>query len=261
MRRLLIAEDEEPLRRELTLTLPWEDWGFALVGAAEDGLQARAMLRERAPELVLCDIKMPGLDGVELLKQASATPELAATLFIFISGHAEFSYARDALRLGAVDYLIKPVDDEALREAISKARERLDERDAAAKSTLNARLGLDALGAAIADGRYDGHVEAACLYIAERLSTEITLESVGSKIGLSGDHLSKLLKKATGLSFADYLTAARMRRAVELLSDPSVRIGDVADLCGYADQRYFSTVFKKRLGESPSEFRRRRQGC
>lgn len=260
MRRLLIAEDEEPLRRELTLTVPWEDWGFAVVGAAEDGLQARAMLRERAPELVLCDIKMPGVEGVELLQETRATPELASTLFIFISGHAEFSYARDALRLGAVDYLVKPVDDEALRRAVAVALARLDERDAAASSSTNARLGLGALGAAAGDGRYDGQVQAACLDIADRLSTDITLDSVGSRLGLSGDHLSKLFKKATGLSFAEYLTAARMRRAVELLADPSVRIGDVADLCGYADQRYFSTVFKKRVGESPSEYRRRRQG-
>lgn len=260
MRRLLIAEDEELFRRELVHTIPWEDFGFALIGAAEDGLCALRLIRERSPELVLCDIRMPGLDGIELLKRvADDEPSVSPPLFIFLSGHADFSYAREALRYGAVDYLVKPVGDDELAAALGKARAALDSRELALGSELSALLPrLDAPGGPGARG--DGPVEAACGIIAERLASDLSLESVASSVGLSGDHLSRLFKRATGLSFAEYLAAARIRRAAELLADPTIRIGDVADLSGYADQRYFSTVFRRLVGLTPSEYRRRRLG-
>ena len=256
MRRLILAEDEELLRKELTHTVAWEDHGFILAGAAADGREALAIIKERSPDLVICDIRMPGIDGIELLRLLHSGQESERpALFIFISGHADFAYARDALRYGAIDYLVKPVGDDELASALAKARNALDDRDAALGTELAALLPGPAQ-----IGHSEGPVETACALIAERLACDLSLDSVAAEVGLSGDHLSRLLKKATGLSFADYLAMVRVRRAAELLADPSIRIGDVADLSGYLDQRYFSTVFRRHVGLSPSEYRRRRLG-
>jgi len=101
----------------------------------------------------------------------------------------------------------------------------------------------------------DAYVEAAVGEISGLYMTDLTAEAVAGRLGISRDHIARLFKRRTGLTFNEYLTRFRIRRAVELLRDPSVRIGEVADLCGYGDPRYFSALFRKLVGMTPSEFR------
>jgi two-component system response regulator YesN len=84
---------------------------------------------------------------------------------------------------------------------------------------------------------------------------DLSADGVAGRLGITGDHLSRLLKRATGLTFNEYLTRLRLKHAMELLGDNSVRIGEVADLSGYRDARYFSTLFRRIVGMTPSEFR------
>ena len=261
MRRLLIAEDEELFRRELETTMPWEEWGFVLVGAAEDGAQAWDLLRERKAEAVLTDIRMPVLDGIGLIRKASEElPPEARPLFVIVSGYADFRYAQDAVRLGAFDYLLKPVDDDALEDAMRRAAAELQEREH--RAGLYRSSDIDPVLAffrSYAPGRVrepsDAYVEAAVGEISDRYMIDLTAEIVAGRLGISGDHLARLFRRRTGYTFNEYLTRFRIRRAVELLRDPSARIGEVADLCGYADPRYFSALFRKLVGMTPSEFR------
>jgi len=261
MRRLLIAEDEELARRELETTVPWERWGYMLVGAAEDGAQAWDLIKERRAEVVVTDIRMPGLDGMALMRKAeSELAPSARPLFVIVSGHADFEYAREAVRLGAFDYLIKPVDDAELESAMRRAARRADEiehlagLEKAASTDLAYGLLRDLTRERASDAG-DEYVEAAIADLRERFVVDLSADSVAGRIGISGDHLSRLLKRSTGLTFNEYLTRLRMKRAMELLRDPSVRIGEVADLSGYKDARYFSTLFRRIVGMTPSEFR------
>jgi two-component system, response regulator YesN len=261
VRRLLIAEDEELARRELESTVPWEAWGFMLVGVAEDGSRAWDLIVERRAEVVITDIRMPGLDGLALIRKAEAELGPAERpLFIIISGHADFAYAREAVRLGAFDYLVKPIDDAELEAAMRRVAERYDERlhisrlERAAAEDRAVNLLHDLSPERISDAG-DAYVEAALADIQERFVFELSADSVAERIGISGDHLSRLLKRATGLTFIEYLTRLRMKRAMELLRDPGVRFGEVADLSGYRDARYFSTLFRRIVGMTPSEFR------
>lgn len=265
MRRLLIAEDEELARRELESTVPWEAWGYMLAGSAEDGTRAWELIVERRVELVVTDIRMPGLDGMALMRKAEAElPLHERPLFVIISGHADFEYAREALRLGAFAYLIKPLDDDELEDTMRRAlvkaneRERLLGLERAAASDRAIGL-LRELAPPRESDQGDAYVEAAIADLQERYAFDLSADSVAERLGISGDHLSRLLKKATGRTFNEYLTRLRMKRAMELLGDPSVRIGEVADLSGYRDARYFSTLFRKTVGMTPSEFRHGRR--
>ncbi len=261
MRRLLIAEDEELFRRELESTTPWEEWGYVLVGAAEDGEQAWKLIRERKAEAVLTDIRMPILDGLELLRKASKElPPADRPLFVLVSGYADFRYAQDALRLGAFDYLLKPVDDEVLEGTMRRAADELAERELRAGLYRSRDSDPDlAFFRSYVPGRVrepgDAYVEAAVEEITRRCAANLTAESVAGRLGISGDHLARLFKRRTGYTFSEYLTRFRIRRAVELLRDPSARISDVADLCGYGDSRYFSSLFRRLVGSTPTEFR------
>lgn len=261
MRRLIIAEDEELARRELEITIPWEKWGFILAGTAEDGMQAWELILERKADVVMTDIRMPCLDGIDLMRKADAELDaLSRPLFIIVSGHADFEYAQAAVRLGAFAYLIKPVDDIEMEDTIKRALARLEEREHLASleraATEDMAFGLlrDLTPAKESDAG-DTYVAAAISDMRERYLVDLTADSVAGRSGISGDHLSRLIKKATGLTFNEYLTRLRMKRAMELLRDPAVRIAEVADLSGYRDARYFSTLFRKTVGMTPSEFR------
>lgn len=264
MIRLLIAEDEELARHELEATVPWEDWGFILIGAAEDGIRALELMSERHAEIVLTDIRMPGMDGLVLMKSSMESTTVPKPLFVILSGHADFAYAREALRLGAFDYLVKPIDDVELEATMRRASDEIRSRSHTASLELVASD--DKAVGVVRDmmqdrpvGPGDAYIEAALSDVAARYMMDLSADSVAERLRISGDHLTRLFKRATGLTFNEYLTRFRMRRAMELLRDPSVRIGEVADLCGYRDARYFSTLFRQTVGLTPSEFRHGKQ--
>ena len=264
MRSLIVAEDEELFRRELATATPWDKYGFVLAGEAADGEEAWKLVLERRPDVLLADIRMPGLDGLSLLERImSRIPDGERPMTVFLTGHSEFEYARRALQLGAFDYLLKPLDDAELQEVMKRLEAALEERD---KSMLLAgAAGSDpalAFFSAYAPGperdSSDAYVERAVAEIADRYVTSLNAEEVAHRLGISDGHLARIFKAKTGLTFAEYLTRYRMMRAIELLKDPTVRIGEVADLVGYRDQRHFSVLFRRLVGLTPTQFRGRK---
>jgi two-component system response regulator YesN len=132
--RLLIADDEPVIIRGLRRLLPWGEMGFEIVGEAYDGLELRRMLDVARPDVILSDINMPGLTGIDILREINENGRNIKV--IFISAYQEFSYAQDAVKFGAIDYLLKPVDKERLQEVMRKIKrligdqsERVKERE------------------------------------------------------------------------------------------------------------------------------------
>ena len=119
MRKVLLADDENLILRGLRRLINWEALDIEVVGEALDGLQAEEMILSARPDLVITDIRMPGLTGLDLLARHKGGPD--APKFIFISSYEEFEYVRQALSGGAVEYLLKPVSAEALEKAVRKA--------------------------------------------------------------------------------------------------------------------------------------------
>jgi two-component system response regulator YesN len=261
---LVVAEDEELFRKELCGAQNWEDWGFLLSGAASDGREALELVRLRRPDALVTDIRMPGLDGLGLVEALrSEFPEDERPLVLIISGHSEFEYARRAVRLGAFDFLLKPLDDAELEAAMRRMSAALAARTRrrAVEGAPDAALAFFAEYAPEASrDPADAYVERAVTEIRDGYVTDLSVESVASRVGISGGHLARLFKTRTGRTFSEYLALYRMKRAAELLRDPTIRIGEVADLVGYADQRHFSTLFRRLVGTTPTEFREGRFG-
>ncbi len=264
MRPLIVAEDEELFRRELCVAVPWEDYGFMLAGAAEDGENALRLAREQRPAVVLTDVRMPGLDGLALVRALSEEFEAdERPLVVLVTGHADFDWAREAVRLGAFDYLLKPVDDAELAACMRRAAAALDERDrrtrlerAASGDPALALLAESAAPAPTGNPFADRVAER----VRDAYVRDLSLEEIATSLGVTGGHLARVFKKATGRTFADYLARYRVARSLELLRDPARRVGEVADLVGYADQRYFSELFRRLVGVTPSEWRQGRIG-
>ncbi|QJD81987.1 response regulator [Cohnella herbarum] len=128
MRQVIIVDDERWIRRGLIGAIPWDEMGLELVGEAGDGQDAYDMAIERKPDLLFLDMRMPGLDGKQLLGMLRR--DLPDLLTIVVSGYSDFEYTKEAIRFGAFDYLLKPVKKEELTSVLEKACFKLEERDA-----------------------------------------------------------------------------------------------------------------------------------
>lgn len=133
MIRVIVADDEYKVCQLICQLIRWEELGMELVGTASNGIEALQMIEVERPDLVLTDIRMPGYDGLELLKKARLyKPEIE---FIIISGYSHFEYARTAIQYGVSDYILKPINKEALNDTLSKVQQRYIQHKQQAESS------------------------------------------------------------------------------------------------------------------------------
>ncbi len=266
MTKVLVVEDESIVRRDIVLTTPWEELGCVCIGGAEDAKQALEIVKEQKPDIIITDIRMPGMTGLELIEiiaELYAMSEESRTCeCIVLSGYSDFEYARQAMRSGVMEYLVKPVDDEELSQAILRARKRIESQKTA--DTLTKKLSEENESMIMLFKEYNlgeqkganaRYVSQAIELITARYVGGITIEEAAEQLNISSSYLSRLFKQETGYTFVDYLTYYRIKIAVDLLKNPSVKVYEVADLVGYSDARYFSQIFRKITGVTPKEFR------
>ncbi len=397
MWKLLIADDEPKIRKGLRNSLNWAEIGVEIIGEAEDGEIALDIVRSNHPDIILLDICMPFINGLQLIEKVKQ--EYDECIMIVVTGHDEFSYAREALRLGVFDYVLKPVSKEQLHNVVLKAideissiknrnkyykwaqnqlsqnykvlkekfmnewlenhfssaeiKEQLeyykinftdktgmllvrpveknsvvemndwdnnlllfaiqnvieelvenmqpnivfrdnkdnivavtgipnisewfqlkDKLESCIEKYLDKSIrvyqkvsekGMDEIPAvydALIDevskeSSYTPMVIKAKQYIENNyFKEELSLEDVARDIKVSASYLSRVLKQETGTSFIDYLTQVRVKMAIQLMNDPSMKIYEIAERVGYNSQHYFSTAFKKVLGVSPVEYKK-----
>ena len=121
--KLLIVDDEMPIRKGLEHGIDWAAIGIDQVFSAENGLVALDLCHKHKPELVITDIRMPGINGLELSQQILRL--YSPVRIIILSGYSEFSYAQEALKIGVADYLLKPIDEEQLRTKVNLCRQEI----------------------------------------------------------------------------------------------------------------------------------------
>ena len=126
MYRLAVIDDEYATRQGLIHMLDWAQMDIEIIGEAEDGFAGQALVEAQKPDIIICDIRMPKLDGIAMVSQLR--PRFPDLQIIFLSGHSEKAYLRSAIRFGAVDYLDKPVMREELAAVLETAKQRLAER-------------------------------------------------------------------------------------------------------------------------------------
>lgn len=258
MIRIVVVEDEILVKKGLILTTDWQKYGCEVVGDASNGLEGIEKITKMKPDIVITDVRMPGLDGIEMigrLKSKGIKPE-----FIIISGYSEFEYARQAVKLGVKDFLVKPIEDEDLELALKNTCEAVRDKQRINKIQNKMNDISDSRMAffkeyLLDDKKDDDYVARAVKFINLNYQKDISVKSVADSLFISESYLSRLFKTEVGQTFGDYLTYYRIKKACELLKKPDVKIYEVANLIGYKDQRYFSNIFKKLVGVTPKEFR------
>ena len=242
MLKVLIVEDEEMIRKGIVLTVDWAALDCVVVGEAANGVQGLEAARRLEPSLIITDLKMPQMDGIEMLKALRA--EGCKAYVIILTAYDHFSYAQSALRLGAVDYLLKPFHDGDLENAITRLQQRMQPGGEQA-----APIG------ATRKGDKSKYVLEAMDYISKHYNDpDISVGSVAESLNISEGYLSHTFKKETDYTLLNYITRYRIHKAMELLKDCRVKVYEVAEQVGYRDIAYFSATFKKYTGISPSEY-------
>lgn len=216
-----------------------------MIGEANNGVTTLEEVEKKKPDVLFTDIRMPGLNGIELLEEIKK--KKLDTKVVLISGYAEFEYAQKALQLKAYDYLLKPIEQEQLNKVLERIKKDFmtDEnlegeiRESVSKEEVSPTIIHQIVGE-----------------IQDKYTENITLTDLAEKYGISISHLSSLIKNELKLPFSEYITARRMQKAKELLKDESLSIAQVAEQTGYNDYFYFTRVFKKSTGISPSKYRK-----
>lgn len=248
MLKVLVVEDEEMIRKGIVLAVDWAALDCVVVGEAANGLQALEAVERYAPSLIITDLKMPVMDGLEMLRQLRERGNNA--FVIILTAYDSFAYAQTALRLGAVDFLLKPFHDGELEQAVTRLKQRMD-RVGQGGEKGPAPLPLPELK----KGDKSKYVLEAMAYIGEHYhEPNIGVAAIAQHLGLSEGHLSHTFKKETDYTLLNYLTRYRIHRAMELLRDCRLKVYEVAEQVGYRDIAYFSATFKKLVGMSPSEY-------
>lgn len=244
MQKVLIVEDEEMIRRGIVLTVDWSSLDCVVVAEASNGEEGLFAAQRYHPTLIITDIKMPKMDGLEMIRQLRQMGNNAHV--ILLTAYDTFEYAQTAIRLGAADYILKPFHDGDLERAIKAIQSRCSGAGKTAPALSDPGL---------KKGDKSKYVQSAITYIeAHYADPALSISAIAQPLGISEGHLSHIFKKETDSTLLAYLTRVRIRRAMELLQDCRVKVYEVAEQVGYRDIAYFSATFKKMVGVSPSEY-------
>ncbi|HIW31883.1 MAG TPA: response regulator [Candidatus Paenibacillus intestinavium] len=234
--RILVTDDENNSRMGVAITL--EQWGKEklIIDTAVNGQQAFELIQNNSYDLLITDIRMPVMSGLDLLSAIRKQDNPLKT--ILLTGFAEFQYAQKGLQLGAADYLLKPVQQEQLIEAVQRLILELEVEATGSKKTAQ-----------------NPYIEMGLNYIITNLHMPITIKEVAAHIHLNASYFSVLFKENTGKSFSDYITDCRMIAAKKMLLESHDSLDMITTSIGLQTTSYFIKMFKKLEGMTPKQYR------
>ncbi|MGN0779035.1 MAG: response regulator [Aristaeellaceae bacterium] len=236
----IIVDDEKWVIKSLKATLKGlEDVDFT--AEFYDGLSAYAYLRDSRPDLAFVDVRLPGMGGLELLRRAKE--EKLPTLFIVISGYADFAYAQSAMLYNALGYCVKPFSREELTRVVDKARGILEQRGTPPEKPVNA-----------APTRNKA-VNTMLAYLDKHYMEDISMQTLAELCHMNLNYAGQLFRQTMNQTLNSYLTELRIRHAIDLLTTTDLPVAQVAAMVGYHDYFYFARVFKKTTQTTPSSYR------
>ena len=237
MYKTIIVDDEPWTIIDIEKTFCLDTMGFEIIGSYRTPQKALPAIVSKKPDLVITDIRMPGMTGLELIK--SVREQNVNCEFIIVSGHSDFSYAQEAISYGVAGYCLKPLDPKETSDALNRAKRHLDSR----KTTTPEPSYLD------------DNFEGLRNYMITHFSEKLTLKSLAAEFNMNPNYCCSLFTKYLGQTFSAYLTELRITEAQNLLHNSDYSLEEIASMVGFKDYFYFSKVFKKCCNHSPKEYR------
>ncbi len=253
MHKVLIVEDEDIMRKGLMFMAKWQEVNCIVVGEAVNGQDGLEKIRKYQPDIVIVDINMPVMNGLEMLEKSIREYGYDA---IIVSGYGEFEYARKGISLGITEYLLKPIDYPKLYEAIQKIQAKRNADTKMKNEIHQIDVEKKKFGILEYEERKTGnrYIDLMLQTIHDKYPTRLALNDISEQCKISCTYLNVNFKNETGYTFNDYLNRYRIQKAVDLLRENQYKIYEIAEMVGFSDYKYFIKVFKKYTGCSPARF-------
>lgn len=248
MYRLLIVEDEPLIRKGILTLIDFKALHISETFEAEDGLEGLSQFKAHQPHLVLLDINLPHLNGIDLAKEMKAIdPEVKIAI---LTGYDYFDYAVSALRIGVDNFVLKPVGKKDIAQILFELIQKIE--DTQVKNAVNA---LSDTAVSMETESNASYKQAIHAYLEQHLfSSDFSLVALAQALSLNPTYLSTVFKTLYGTPFQEYVLNKRLEKAKLLLLSTSSKVYEIAYAVGFEDVNYFSTRFKKAFGISPSQF-------
>lgn len=271
MYRVLLADDEQIERMALARRLMRRFGDILQISEATNGKEAVQLYQKEHSQIIIMDISMPELNGVEAAEQIRSMDE--DCIIVFLTAYDEFSYAKRAIVIRALDYLLKPCDEEELTAVMEEAMRLTDKASKKEESPWKRAEREEAEKEAAArreawpwnpdaeppkdpeTERMNQVAEKIRTYIRENYMNEISMQDAARQFNYSDAYFCKLFKQCFDQNFTTYLTNFRINEAKRLLKDKTISVKDAGMKVGYYDSNYFAKVFKRVTGMIPSEYR------
>lgn len=249
MYKILLVDDEALEREALKIIIEESFSNAKVVGEARFGRESIELNEELNPDIILMDIKMPGINGIEATKIIKDKNK--DKYIIILTAYDEFAFAQNAIKAGANDYLLKPARPEEVVAAIEKCIKEI-EKDLLIEEERSKNNTIE-----LEDKCNSREIQRVLEYIAENVTNNISLEEAAKVANMSSFYLSKLFKKEMGINFVTYISMQKIQEAKKWLLDTDEPIGNIAMELGYNEPNYFSKVFKRIEGMTPTTYRQK----
>lgn len=270
MYRVLLVDDEQIERMALAKKIDRYYGDKVEIYHAVNGRESVAMCGEQKNDIVIMDISMPEMNGVMAAKYIRKMDDQCS--IIFLSAYDDFEYARNAIKVRALDYLLKPCDMNDLLAVMDTALQKLDKENAFNGNSISGKeqnketeiCGSNANNVREnrlkrTDNVRNSDEQTTIKYLKEYVENnyiyDISMQEAAEEMGYSDAYFSKLFKQYFNQNFTAYLTEYRIKKAKELLSNTNHSIKDISRMVGYTDSNYFAKIFKRLVGEIPSKYR------
>lgn len=270
MYRVLLVDDEQIERMALAKKIDRYYGDKVEIYHAVNGRESVTMCGEQKNDIVIMDISMPEMNGVMAAKYIRKMDDQCS--IIFLSAYDDFEYARNAIKVRALDYLLKPCDMNDLLAVMDTALQKLDKENAFNGNSISGKeqnketeiCGSNANNVREnrlkrTDNVRNSDEQTTIKYLKEYVENnyiyDISMQEAAEEMGYSDAYFSKLFKQYFNQNFTAYLTEYRIKKAKELLSNTNHSFKDISRMVGYTDSNYFAKIFKRLVGEIPSKYR------
>ena len=270
MYRVLLVDDEQIERMALAKKIDRYYGDKVDIYHAVNGREAVAMCGEQKNDIVIMDISMPEMNGVMAAKYIRKMDDECS--IIFLSAYDDFEYARNAIKVRALDYLLKPCDMNDLLAVMDTALQKLDkenvfngnsisgkeqnkETEICGSNANNVRENRPKRTDNVRNSDEQTTIKYLKEYVENNYIYDISMQEAAEEMGYSDAYFSKLFEQYFNQNFTAYLTEYRIKKAKELLSNTNHSIKDISRMVGYTDSNYFAKIFKRLVGEIPSKYR------
>ena len=250
MYKVLIADDDYAVRFAYSKMKIWSETGFEIAEQVSNGQLALESIKKEKYDIIIADICMPILNGIELLREVRNIN--IDSEVIFVSSYNEFEYARQGLILGAFDYMLKPVKSYKLQEVLKRAKEKLDEKNYNKISGSCVKMAFHYFGIK-ANTPFSERI---FQFLSDNENTVITMEEIADHFEISKDYFGKLFKQNFEVSFNHFYSVLKVEYAKTLIREYNYKAYEISEMLGYSSRDYFTKIFREVTGTTPTEYKR-----